>query len=120
MTKNNKAMDILKRMWVEPGVVATSAPGSALLTKASPSATAPLPFPMIHKEVTASTQRSSWSHDDALCAMQVLYKHIQGMLSAESAVIAETGDSWFNCQKLKLPDGCGCGTSLLANQQLKP
>ncbi|KAI3840590.1 hypothetical protein MKX03_019293, partial [Papaver bracteatum] len=22
------------------------------------------------------------------------------------AVIAETGDSWFNCQKLKLPDGC--------------
>uniref|UniRef100_M8B8Q4 pyruvate decarboxylase n=1 Tax=Aegilops tauschii TaxID=37682 RepID=M8B8Q4_AEGTA len=26
---------------------------------------------------------------------------------APSAVIAETGDSWFNCQKLKLPDGCG-------------
>lgn len=29
------------------------------------------------------------------------------MLSSESAVIAETGDSWFNCQKLKLPKGCG-------------
>ncbi|KAG9151198.1 hypothetical protein Leryth_002753 [Lithospermum erythrorhizon] len=25
----------------------------------------------------------------------------------DSAVIAETGDSWFNCQKLKLPEGCG-------------
>lgn len=29
------------------------------------------------------------------------------MLSRHTAVIAETGDSWFNCQKLKLPDGCG-------------
>jgi pyruvate decarboxylase len=36
-----------------------------------------------------------------------LYKHIQGILSRHTAVIAETGDSWFNCQKLKLPDGCG-------------
>ena len=31
----------------------------------------------------------------------------QAMLSSDSAVLAETGDSWFNCQKLKLPDGCG-------------
>ncbi|XP_044493251.1 pyruvate decarboxylase 2-like [Mangifera indica] len=37
----------------------------------------------------------------------VLFQHIQKMLSGESAVIAETGDSWFNCQKLKLPNGCG-------------
>jgi pyruvate decarboxylase len=36
-----------------------------------------------------------------------LFKHIQGMLSSETAVISETGDSWFNCQKLHLPDGCG-------------
>lgn len=35
-----------------------------------------------------------------------LYQHIQGMLSHDTAVIADTGDSWFNCQKLKLPDGC--------------
>lgn len=39
--------------------------------------------------------------------VNVLFQHIQGMLSAETAVIAETGDSWFNCQKLKLPPGCG-------------
>lgn len=38
---------------------------------------------------------------------QVLYKHMQNMLTPDSAVIAETGDSWFNCQKLKLPNGCG-------------
>lgn len=39
--------------------------------------------------------------------VNVLFQHIQKMLSGENAVIAETGDSWFNCQKLKLPEGCG-------------
>ncbi|KAJ3669025.1 hypothetical protein LUZ60_010975 [Juncus effusus] len=39
--------------------------------------------------------------------VNVLFKHIQAMLSGQTAVIAETGDSWFNCQKLKLPQGCG-------------
>lgn len=39
--------------------------------------------------------------------VNVLFEHIQSMLSSETAVIAETGDSWFNCQKLKLPEGCG-------------
>ncbi|CAA6654731.1 unnamed protein product [Spirodela intermedia] len=40
-------------------------------------------------------------------AVNVLFRHIQTMLSGETAVIAETGDSWFNCQKLRLPKGCG-------------
>ncbi|KAG4146460.1 hypothetical protein ERO13_D05G159000v2 [Gossypium hirsutum] len=39
--------------------------------------------------------------------VNVLFKHIQDMLSKDSAVIAETGDSWFNCQKLHLPENCG-------------
>lgn len=39
--------------------------------------------------------------------VNVLFQHIQKMLTGETAVIAETGDSWFNCQKLKLPEGCG-------------
>lgn len=39
--------------------------------------------------------------------VNVLFNHIQGMLSDKNAVIAETGDSWFNCQKLRLPEGCG-------------
>ncbi|XP_048337005.2 pyruvate decarboxylase 1 [Ziziphus jujuba] len=39
--------------------------------------------------------------------VNVLFKHIQEMLSSNTTVIAETGDSWFNCQKLKLPEGCG-------------
>jgi len=32
----------------------------------------------------------------------------QALLTPQHAVLAETGDSWFNCLKLKLPDGCGC------------
>ncbi|KAG7037001.1 Pyruvate decarboxylase 4, partial [Cucurbita argyrosperma subsp. argyrosperma] len=39
--------------------------------------------------------------------VNIMFQHIQKMLSADTAVIAETGDSWFNCQKLKLPNGCG-------------
>ncbi|XP_058734506.1 pyruvate decarboxylase 2-like [Vicia villosa] len=39
--------------------------------------------------------------------VNVLFQHIQNMLSSKTAVIADTGDSWFNCQKLKLPEGCG-------------
>ncbi|KAG7027885.1 Pyruvate decarboxylase 1 [Cucurbita argyrosperma subsp. argyrosperma] len=39
--------------------------------------------------------------------VNVLFQHIQKMVSSQSAVIADTGDSWFNCQKLKLPKGCG-------------
>lgn len=37
----------------------------------------------------------------------ILYKHVQHILSGDTAIMAETGDSWFNCQKLRLPDGCG-------------
>lgn len=39
--------------------------------------------------------------------VNVMFQHIQNMISSDNAVIAETGDSWFNCQKLKLPEGCG-------------
>ncbi|MBA0679018.1 hypothetical protein Goari_010816 [Gossypium aridum] len=39
--------------------------------------------------------------------VNIMFQHVQKMLSSSTAVIAETGDSWFNCQKLKLPEGCG-------------
>ncbi|URD73508.1 Pyruvate decarboxylase [Musa troglodytarum] len=32
---------------------------------------------------------------------------LRDMLNGETTVIAETGDSWFNCQKLRLPENCG-------------
>lgn len=40
--------------------------------------------------------------------VNAMFQHIQKMLSGDTAVLAETGDSWFNCQKLKLPQGCRC------------
>ncbi|KAA8517430.1 hypothetical protein F0562_017723 [Nyssa sinensis] len=39
--------------------------------------------------------------------INVLFKHTERMLSSDSIVISDAGDSWFNCQKLKLPQGCG-------------
>lgn len=36
-----------------------------------------------------------------------MFSFKQRMLSGETTVIAETGDSWFNCQKLHLPENCG-------------
>nr|AIE47262.1 pyruvate decarboxylase [Hevea brasiliensis] len=47
------------------------------------------------------------SEKDEPLRVSILFKHIQQMLSGETAVIAETGDSWFNCQKLHLPENCG-------------
>lgn len=37
---------------------------------------------------------------------KVLFKHIQGLLQPSTLLLGETGDSIFNCQKLRLPDGC--------------
>ncbi|CAK9321088.1 unnamed protein product [Citrullus colocynthis] len=48
----------------------------------------------------------NYAKDEPL-RVNVLFKHIQQMLSGDTAVIAETGDSWFNCQKLRLPENCG-------------
>jgi pyruvate decarboxylase len=36
-----------------------------------------------------------------------LFAHIQHMLTNHSALIVETGDSWFNAALLTLPEGCG-------------
>ncbi|XP_038881467.1 pyruvate decarboxylase 1-like isoform X1 [Benincasa hispida] len=45
--------------------------------------------------------------------VNVLFKHIQKMLTNNMTVISETGDSWFHCQKLKLPKSCGYEVQLL-------
>ena len=44
--------------------------------------------------------------------VNVLFKHVRKMLSGSTAVIAEACDSWFNCRKLKLPEGCGKAPSI--------
>ena len=43
---------------------------------------------------------------DAPLRTRRLFAQIQGMLDADTTLIAETGDSWFNAMNLKLPEGC--------------
>lgn len=38
---------------------------------------------------------------------RILMQQVQAILSDENALIVETGDSWFNGQRLKLPPDCG-------------
>ncbi len=55
-------------------------------------------------------QTGFWHITCAVCFSWIHYWRdgvVQTLLSKDTAVLAETGDSWFNCQKLKLPEGCG-------------
>lgn len=51
-----------------------------------------VPEPPVNREARIQTRR--------------LFAQIQGMLDADTTLIAETGDSWFNAMNLKLPEGC--------------
>eukprot|EP00879_Flechtneria_rotunda_P011355 GHRR01011860.1.p1 GENE.GHRR01011860.1~~GHRR01011860.1.p1 ORF type:complete len:497 (+),score=161.61 GHRR01011860.1:184-1674(+) len=42
---------------------------------------------------------------DAKLTTRALFRHIQEILTGDTCVLAETGDSWFNTVKLKLPAG---------------
>jgi len=44
---------------------------------------------------------------DAPVTTRRLFAQVQDILGPEMTVLAETGDSWFNAMKLKLPVGCG-------------
>ena len=50
-----------------------------------------LPEPPIDRKAAIRTRR--------------LFAMIQGMIDANTTLIAETGDSWFNCMNLSLPQG---------------
>uniref|UniRef100_A0A7S0VED7 pyruvate decarboxylase n=1 Tax=Polytomella parva TaxID=51329 RepID=A0A7S0VED7_9CHLO len=43
--------------------------------------------------------------DDEPITVNVLFNHVQKALTADSSVISEVGDSWFNTMKMKLPRG---------------
>lgn len=45
--------------------------------------------------------------DQTPVTTRYLFSKIQEMLNSDTALIAETGDSWFNSMRLKLPEGCG-------------
>lgn len=45
-------------------------------------------------------------HPDAPVTVRRLFAKINQLLDKDSATIVETGDSWFNSMRLKLPEGC--------------
>ena len=44
---------------------------------------------------------------DTKLSLRELRAHVQTLLDANSQLVVETGDSWFNGQKLTLPAGAG-------------
>ena len=43
---------------------------------------------------------------EAALTTRVIREQVQSILTDDSALLVETGDSWFNGQKIVLPDGC--------------
>lgn len=57
------------------------------------------------KRIQEPAQQPQPNGDDAPLTTRTLFSEIQGLLDEQSAVIAETGDSWFNGMQLDLPSG---------------
>ncbi|XP_022978120.1 pyruvate decarboxylase 1-like [Cucurbita maxima] len=75
----------------------------ALAKRLKPNPTAYENYTRIYIPKSGPTQ----SEPGEALRVNVLFKHIQKMLSGNMAVISEAGDSWFHCQKLELPRSCG-------------
>lgn len=103
-------MQNYKRMYLASPEVPTTEYNSPLLTNS------------VYKHIQVWSMQSSvvtcifgskTRHWTALCrttddsSLHASSCMLQSILSDRTAVLAETGDSWFNCQKLKLPTGCG-------------
>lgn len=54
----------------------------------------------------APLYRESEADEQQAVSTRYLFGQIQKILSDDYALLAETGDSWFNCMRLKLPEGC--------------
>lgn len=61
----------------------------------------------IYNRVKTTTEPPISQGPKAPLSTARLFARIQKMLTKDSAVIAETGDSWFNGNRLHLPKGCG-------------
>lgn len=45
-------------------------------------------------------------HSEAPLTTRTIREQVQSILTEDSALLVETGDSWFNGQKMTLPEGC--------------
>lgn len=60
-----------------------------------------------YQRITEDFRPVKSSGPEAPLTTRQLFARVQRMLDANSCVIAETGDSWFNGMRLELPTGCG-------------
>ncbi len=60
-------------------------------------------FKRLHEKPTAVIPAS----EDSPLSLRELRAHVQALVGADTHLVVETGDSWFNGQKLTLPDGAG-------------
>ncbi|CAJ2655926.1 unnamed protein product [Trifolium pratense] len=72
-----------------------------------------VPHPTFSREPVPFSLTPKWSNQIGLeaaveAAAEFLNKAVKPVLVAGPKIrVAKAGDSWFNCQKLKLPKGCG-------------
>ncbi len=74
---------------------------SQLATKLTPNDASVAAFKRFQEPTTTTAPGTS----DAALTTRQLFAHIQSLLDGQSAVVAETGDSWFNGTQLDLPSG---------------
>ncbi|MDZ4742534.1 MAG: thiamine pyrophosphate-binding protein [Verrucomicrobiota bacterium] len=60
-------------------------------------------YTRLHEAPPATTLAAT----DAPLSLRELRHHVQDLINGDSHLVIETGDSWFNGQKLILPDGAG-------------
>ncbi|KAG2442996.1 hypothetical protein HYH02_009412 [Chlamydomonas schloesseri] len=61
---------------------------------------------VIYKRMALPPSEPPPQGEGELLRTNVLFKHIQHMLTPSTSLISEVGDSWFNTLKLRLPAGC--------------
>lgn len=59
-----------------------------------------------YKRISGEAPVPEVKNPDELLSVRRLFAQINDMLTDKTDVLVETGDSWFNGMRLKLPDGC--------------
>jgi TPP-dependent 2-oxoacid decarboxylase len=76
---------------------------AALVARVAKNDASLLAYRRLHEDLAQSPPAAA----DTKLALRELRSHVQSLLDANSQLVVETGDSWFNGQKLTLPAGAG-------------
>lgn len=79
---------------------------AALAEKIHPNRASLDQFHLARPDLPSSDRNSVPPDGDSLLTTRSLFQKIESMLNSRSALLVETGDSWFNGLKTKLPHAC--------------